>query len=259
MTAPGRRLALAGLCLLLAGGACADEVATLAERIGLAVASGGPVPDVRNDLPLADAYRAQAAWVNARYGSDVAGYKAGLTNAAAQARYGIATPVLGVLPRAARLESGAVLEAVSGLKVEVEIGIVAGANGEPAGLVAAVELPRLAFVAPDDLAAADLIAANVSAYRFIAGPERPFDAGARNARVRLSHDGVVVNEAAATDALGDPLASYRWLVETLQVAGYPLAAGSIVLTGALGRIVDAEPGRWVAHVDGLGEIEFTVR
>jgi 2-keto-4-pentenoate hydratase len=259
MTALGRRVALATLCLLLAGAAGADEPATLAERIGLAVASGAPVPDVRNDLPLADAYRVQAAWVNARYGTDLAGYKAGLTNSAAQARYGIATPVLGVLPRTARLESGATLAAMAGLKVEVEVGVVVGADGAPAGLVAAVELPRLAFAAPDDLAAPDLIAANVSAYRFIAGPERPFDADVRNARISLSHDGVVVNEAVAADALGDPLASYRWLVDTLTVAGYPLTAGSIVLTGALGRIVDAEPGLWVAQVGDLGEVVFTVR
>jgi 2-oxo-hept-3-ene-1,7-dioate hydratase len=237
----------------------ADEVERLGALVGAAVALGEPVPDVPDDLAEASAYRVQSSWVGRLYGTDFAGYKAGLTSAGAQQRFGITTPVLGVLPRAARLDAGAEIDAATGLMVEVEIGVLVGADAAPAGLVPVVELPRLSYAVPDALSAADVIASNVSAYRFVVGAPAPFDADVREVRVTLEHDGAVANAAQASDAMGDPLASYRWMVERIRGAGYRLEPGMVLLTGALGRVVDASPGRWVARYDGLGEVAFTIR
>jgi 2-keto-4-pentenoate hydratase len=250
---------LCAIAVLLGAIARADEVERLGALVGAAVALGAPVPDVPDDLAEASAYRVQSSWVGRLYGTDVAGYKAGLTSAGAQARFGVTTPVLGVLPQAARLASGAGIDAAAGLVVEVEIGVVVGADEAPAGLVPVVELPRLSYAVPDALSAADVIASNVSAYRFVAGAPAPFDAEVREVRVTLEHDGAVANEAQASDAMGDPLASYRWMVGKIRGAGYRLEPGMILLTGALGRVVDAAPGLWVARYDGLGEVAFTVR
>jgi len=81
----------------------------------------------------------------------------------------------------------------------------------------------------------------------------------RGARVTLEHDGVIANEGNAADAMGDPLESYRWMVAKIRSTGYRLEPGMILLTGALGRVVDAVPGRWTARYEGLGEVTFTVR
>jgi 2-keto-4-pentenoate hydratase len=250
------------LCFLLFASQAAhaaDDVEALAAAIRDAVALGRPVPDVPDDLAEAAAYRVQATWVNALYSGPAAGYKAGLTSPGAQQRFGVHTPVMGVLPSIARLASGTEVEAGAGLVVEVEIGVLVGTDREPAALVPAVELPRLRFAAPDGLALADVIAANVSADRFVVGSARLVDPDVRGIRVTLERDGTVVNEGIAADALGDPLASYRWVVGRAADIGYPLEEGMIVLTGALGRIADGLPGNYVARYGDLGEVRFTIR
>jgi 2-keto-4-pentenoate hydratase len=248
------------IVLCFAASVAADPVIEdLGDAIGGAVVLGRPVPDVPDDLPETTAYQVQAFWVNALYGTKSAGYKAGLTSALTQQRFSVREPVIGILPLLSRVPPGAEIARADGLAVEVEIGVLVGIDGEPAGLVPAIELPRLHFGAPDRLALADIIAANVSAHRFLIGSPVPVDAEVRRRRVTLERDGVLLNEAFAVDALGDPLAAYRWLVAKARDLDYRIEPGMIVLTGALGRVVDGEAGHYVARYDGMGELRFSIR
>lgn len=252
-------LALAAAAWIAAPAHCDDDLQDLADKIGGAAALEHPIPDVPDDLSEATAYRVQALWVPELYGTPFAGYKAGLTSAQSQARFGVTKPVLGILPGVARMKSGDVLARNPGLKVEVEIAFLVGQDRAPAAMLPAVELPRLSFASPGRMTLADIVASDVSAYRFVAGLPAFFDPSVRDTTVTLTRDGKELNRATARDALGDPLESYRWMVAKLDELGYVLEPGMIMLTGALGRIVDGEPGKYVAHYEGLGDVTFTIR
>lgn len=218
-----------------------------------------PYPDVAASLSEADAYLVQKSWVFGVFGEFPAGFKAGLTNPAAQSRFGVTAPVIGILPEPARLNSKDTLAAAAGMLIEVEIGFLVGKDGAPAAMMGVVELPKLSFEEPESLDLNDVISSNVSVFRFIAGSTTLFDPRVRDASVVLERDGEVLNRALASDAMGDPVEAYRWMLAKAQAVGYRVEPGMIMLTGSLGRVVDATPGHYTAIFDGMGTVEFQVR
>ena len=75
----------------------------------------------------------------------------------------------------------------------------------------------------------------------------------------LDKDGKELFSAFGSDALGDPLQSYAWTVNKIRSLGYELKPGMVVITGALGRVTDAEPGTYLAHYGPLGELKFRIK
>ena len=92
--------------------------------------------------------------------------------------------------------------------------------------------------------AADNIADNSSAARFVIGPAMslPPDANLATLPVRLCADGDLLGEGSGADALGDPLAALAWLAGGLLRDGAMLREGDVVLTGGLTRAFAAQPG-----------------
>ena len=72
---------------------------SVADSITNALQSDGAFPDVPDTTDVSAAYAIQARVVETVYGTGIAGYKAGLTSPAAQQRFGVDKPVLGVLPK----------------------------------------------------------------------------------------------------------------------------------------------------------------
>jgi 2-keto-4-pentenoate hydratase len=55
--------------------------------------------------------------------------------------------------------------------------------------------------------------------------------------------------------LGDPLNALSWLARTARAFGEPLRAGQVVLSGALGAMVTAQPGHTIrAEISDLGSV-----
>jgi len=50
-----------------------------------------------------------------------------------------------------------------------------------------------------------------------------------------------------------------WLVREVARRGQPLRAGEVILSGALGPMVDATAGVYRARLDGLGEVRADFR
>ena len=244
-----------GFGTLAAPARAATELET---AIANALTNATAFPDVPADVDVDAAYKIQANAVAASFGGQIAGYKAGLTNRAMQHRFDADQPVLGVLPEAGRLDSGAVVRAVPGLKIEVEIGFLIGADGAPATMFAAIELPRLDYPNMKVVTLPDVIATDVSAYRYIVGPSAVPDPDVRQTEVSLDKDGVQLFAAFASDAMDDPGKSYDWTIGKARELGLPVHRGMIVITGALGRAVDATPGLYVAHYGALGDIRFRI-
>jgi 2-keto-4-pentenoate hydratase len=252
-------LARLGLSLVLFAAALAPAFAARLEAtIAEAATLDRAYPDVPSHINVADAYAIQALVVRDAYGTKIAGYKAGLTSPATQQRFGVDQPVLGVLPESGRLASGATVAWTSGLKIEVEIGYLVGAGEEPAAMLPVIELPRLDYADMTQVSLVDIVATNVSAFRFIAGASRAPDRDARAYAVSLDKDGSKLFSALGADALGDPRHSYKWMLSKVRALGYELKPGMIMITGALGRVTDAEPGVYVAHYGPLGELKFRI-
>ena len=245
---------LVAFCLVFAGAA---SWAAPAELIA-AARDGTTYPDVPNDLPEATAYAWQQDLVYAVYADQIAGLKAGLTSLQTQQRFNVDHPVLGVLPANSNVLDG-VVTVVPGLKIEVEIAFtLANAEGDRVAVLPAIELPRLDYADMTKVAASDIVASNVGAYRYIVGTPIPIVSDLAHLKVVLKRDGEIVSEGIGADALDDPRLASEWTMKQAHEIGYAPAAGWVVLTGALGRAVDAVPGEYEADYGELGKIAFRV-
>jgi 2-keto-4-pentenoate hydratase len=254
-------LALASIALSTAAGTPVQSTGTanaLEDAIANAIMLEHTYPDVPDDTDPAEAYAIQASVVDGVFGKKIVGYKAGLTSTAAQRQFGVDQPVLGMLPEADRLSPKATIAMAQGLKIEVEIGFLVGVEDQPAAMFGVIELPRLAYADMQQVKLADIVATNVSAYRFITGPTAMPDPDVRKYAVSLDRDGAQLFSAFASDAFGDPYNVYGWMVTRIRSLGYFLEPGMILITGSLGRVVDAQPGDYVARYGPLGEIRFRI-
>lgn len=254
-----------------------SALAVTADRLRAAYREGpiAPLRDVLEPLDASGAYAVQslntAFWQ--REGRRIVGRKAGLTARAVQRQLGVDQPDYGVLFADMRVADGGVLAAGACLqpKVEGEIAFIIGQTlDDPAmdrdTVAAAIASVHAAIEIVDSRIAdwkitfADTVADNgSSAYFVLADAGVPLaDADLFSAGMVLEVDGEIASVGAAAAALGNPLNAALWLARTLAAQGDPLAAGDIVLAGALGPMVDLAPGNHVAvTVAGIGRCAFS--
>ena len=71
----------------------------------------------------------------------------------------------------------------------------------------------------------------------------------------LVKNGEVVSSGEGRNCLGSPLKAAYWLAQTMIEYQQPLKKGDIILTGALGPMVEVEPGdKITADISGLGTV-----
>lgn len=271
---------IAALSILLAGCASTGEIAPLVQQLIDARREGRPIPVLSqhaDELPVATAYGVQKAYVSRRIDEQqdrVAGFKAGLTSAAGRKRFGLDAPVAGVLLAAGRVDPGTVV-AITGssrIMIETEIGFVVGRRIEHpladtndvracvSAVFPAIEMPDLGYEDMSALTGADIIAANVSADRFIVGETIAVDRVSLAAlEVALVQGGTVVHTGHGREAMGDPWTAALWLINRTVRNGWVIEPGHVLLSGALGGMAVAKPGSYTATFNGLGEVAFEIR
>ena len=253
-----------------------DSEQILAERLRGAY-RGGAVPPLRDLLEPTDAAGAYAVQNrNTEYwlgqGRRLIGKKIGLTARAVQAQLGVDQPDYGMLFDDMQIEDGGVLSMRKLLqpKAEAEIALVlardidlpdaveADVAAATDHVVAAIEVVD-SRIADWKISFADTVADNGSSAAFVLGRDKRSLEGLDlySCGMVLELNGAVASLGAGAACLGHPLSAAAWLARTMALAGRPLRAGDILLTGALGPMVAIARGdRVQIHVGGLGSVGF---
>jgi len=108
-----------------------------------------------------------------------------------------------------------------------------------------------------DITIVDTIADNASSGLFVLGtsPRTLDQFDLRLCGMVLERFGDQVSVGAGVACLGNPLNAAVWLVNIMAKTGYPLRAGEIILSGALGPMVEVNSGDvFEARVSGLGSV-----
>ncbi|MEN6542233.1 fumarylacetoacetate hydrolase family protein [Parvibaculum sp.] len=231
-----------------------------------------PVPPLTDSFPgfdVASAYAVQEINTRLRLaaGQRIIGRKIGLTSPAVQAQLGVGEPDYGMLWDCDDASGDAIIAAGDMIqpKVEAEIAFILDKpvrevqptlEGMAAAIgyaVAAVEIVDSA-IADWRIKLADTVADNASGAKFVLGKDRrklsEIDLHLGGMEMCLNGKQASVGVAAA--CLGNPLNAARWLAQKMVEVGRPLDAGDVILSGALGPMVNVAPGdRFDVYVQGF--------
>lgn len=252
-----------------------STIQDVARRLAAAERSGVPVEPVApllgaDDLAAAYAVQAELVAIGLAAGRRAVGRKIGLTSKAVQVQLGVDQPDYGALFADMEVEDGGTLAPGRLIqpRIEAELAFVLGRDLTSPDLaawelIAAVDhvLPALEIVdsriAGWRIGIVDTIADNGSSARFVVGanPRRLTDVALDACAMTLSRNDETASQGSGAACLGHPLKAALWLARTMAASGAPLRAGDLVLTGALGPMVDARPGdRFRAEIEGFGTV-----
>jgi 2-keto-4-pentenoate hydratase len=231
-----------------------------------------PIRELIGTSRTADAYAVQE--INTRFwlgtGRRLVGRKIGLTAKSVQRQLGVAEPDYGMLFADMALAECDEIPADTLLqpRVEGEIAFCIGRDLTSPQVtmaeiirsieyaVAAVEIVD-SRIAGWDIKFADTVADNASSGMFVLGtePRQLADFDPKLCGMVLRRRGEGVSFGAGAACLGHPLNATLWLAQTMARVERPLLAGDIVLSGALGPMVSAQPGDvFDLQINGLGEV-----
>ncbi|MFT4014648.1 MAG: fumarylacetoacetate hydrolase family protein [Paracoccus sp. (in: a-proteobacteria)] len=231
----------------------------------------GPVNDLLGKADIAAAYEVQRRITEKRLaaGARLVGRKIGLTSRAVQAQIGVDRPDFGVLLDDMRFADDEEI-AFSRLlqpKAEAEVAFLLSRDitdaKDPAAVRAAVALAFPALEIVDSRVAGwkigitDTVADNASSGVFVIGAKGlPLsEVEPSTVTMTMYRNGEVVSQGTGRDCLDDPLNALAWLAQTAIDFGAPLKAGDIVLSGALGPMVEVRPGDvFKAEIAPLGQV-----
>jgi 2-keto-4-pentenoate hydratase len=251
-----------------------QDVAAIAARLREAARSRLSIAPIRQNLgerDIAAAYLVQRANVSAAVtsGDRITGRKVGLTSLAVQRQLGVNEPDFGTLLASMELVSDDEVPAqLIQPKAEAEVAFILGRDlrGERISfseLLAAIDSAVAAIEIVDsriarwDIGIVDTIADNASSARYVLGTEpiAPGSVDLRLAGMVLEKNGEPLSFGAGAACLGHPLRAALWLARKMARSGTPLAAGDVILSGALGPMLEAAPGDvFEARISGLGAV-----
>lgn len=253
-----------------------EEIADILQKAEKANVPCAPIRDFFDGKDLNAAYRVQEFIRDQKVakGQKLVGRKIGLTSKKVQAQLGVDQPDYGVLLNRMQVQNGGTLpfSELMQPKAEAEIAFVLKKNLSRKNhtleeVRAAIDYAVVAIeivgsrIENWDITITDTIADNASASHFVLG-EKKVDVHAldlENCQMQLHINNKLVSEGTGKACLGNPLIATQWLADKMVEMKNPLKAGDIVLSGALGPMVNLHPADKVnAEIDGLGAVSFQV-
>ncbi|MFK7906797.1 MAG: 2-keto-4-pentenoate hydratase [Chitinophagales bacterium] len=252
-----------------------QNIEAAAKRLREAAKTGitcQPVRDLIGETDLEQAYQVQKINNNFRIaeGARIVGSKIGLTSPVVQQHFGISQPDFGMLWSDKEVwNNGEIsVKEIMQPKAEAEIAFVLGKDLSSPSLtsidiISAIDyaLASIEIVGSRieawDIRITDTIADNASASHFVVGhkPVRLENLDLINCGMVMYKNGEKVSEGRGGECLGSPINAMLWLAKKMASIGNPMRAGDVVLTGALGPMVNISAGdSFKAEIEGLGEV-----
>lgn len=203
-------------------------------------------------------------------GRRLVGRKIGLTSVAVQKQLGVDSPDFGMLFADMAYGDGEAIPA--GLliqpKVEAEIALIINQDLTKekhtyADIISATEYALPAVEVVDSrienwkISLIDTVADNASSAAYVLGsrPVKLENLDLVNCKMTMTRGGEVVSQGVGKACLSNPLNAAVWLADEMVRRGRPLLAGDIILTGALGPMVVANPGNeFLVEIEGFGSV-----
>ncbi len=234
-----------------------------------------PVRGLRTDLSMSDGECGRLRLVERLEASDnrIVGYKAGLTNQEVQARFGVASPVRGVLLEKMLLADGAEVPADFGARPMFEADLLVVVKDTEIHkakthlevlrslslVIPFIELPDLLVAEGEKLSAPLIVSLNVGARLGVVGMGIPVQATAEFAESLATMRVVVTDQGGKELAsgrgaaiLGNPLNAVLWLVQDLEKSRIRLKPGDVLSLGSFTAPLSPRPGLGVTvRYEGL--------
>lgn len=221
----------------------------------------------------AEAYAIQAQNIQKQLQRNVivTGKKIGLTNPKVQQQLGVDQPDFGVLLNHMNLSAQQEIPAEQFIqpKIEVELAFVIHKKIEQPIQTIEEMQQYISYVIPSfeivdsriqdwKIRFVDTVADNASSAAYVLSGERKAIAEVDCATVKmtLTQNGELVSEGSGLECLGHPLNAAMWLANKMLSLGTPIKAGEIILSGALGPMVNVRAGdEFETQIDGFAPLK----
>jgi 2-keto-4-pentenoate hydratase len=234
-----------------------------------------PVRGLRADLSMQDGECGRRRLVERLESSDnrIVGYKAGLTSKAVQERFGVSSPVRGVLLEKMLLTDGADVPAEFGARPVFEADLMVVVKDAAihkakthldvlrslSMVVPFIELPDLVTAEGEKLSAPLIVSLNVGARLGVVGKGIPVEPTERFAAALAAMRVVVTDQGGRELAsskgaaiLDHPLNAVQWLVQDLEKSRIRLKPGDLLSLGSFTPPLPPRPGLGVTvRYEGL--------
>ena len=239
----------------------------------------GPIEPLRDVLEPTDAetaYRIQSRnteeWL--AEGREIVGWKVGLTAKAVQQQMGVDQPDFGVLIADMAISDSGTLDMSKAIQPrgEAEIALILARDIDRPDVTVKDVAQAVEYVCPAieivdsritgwRITFADTVSDNGSSAFFVLGDTKlPLDGLDLYAcGMVLEANDEIASIGVGAACLGHPLNAATWLAHTMVGRGQPLRAGQVILTGALGPMINLTTGLQVkTKIGGLGEVTVHV-
>lgn len=253
-----------------------DKIQEAADRLWNAWDSGttaDPIRDLIGEHDVAAAYKVQEINTKRWLAGEeriLSGRKIGLTAQSVRDQLGVDQPDYGMLFADMEVMDGEEIawSRCQQPKVEAELAYVIAAPLTGGHLTMVDLMASIGYVVPAieivgsrirdwDIRISDTIADNASSGLYVLGqqPRRIGDFDPRLCGMVMLRNNEPVSVGAGAACMGSPLNATLWLARVMARAGRPLGPGDLVLSGALGPMVAANPGDvFEARINGLGSV-----
>jgi len=251
----------------------------MAQLLRIAGQTGIAIDPLRNSIGIENiemAYEIQKENIQHRIdnGARVIGSKIGLTSLAVQKQLGVDQPDFGILLDDMEVLNGLSVPADKLLqpKAEAELAFVLSEDLDYERLTIIDLMSCIDYVLPAieivgsrikdwDIKFVDTVADNASASHFVLGhtPKTLDEIDVVACTMKMYKNDVLSSEGIGSACLGSPLNALLWLAKKMLALGKPLEEGQLVLSGAIGPMVNISKGDHIrAEILGLGQVSFTV-